>query len=214
MDDMIHRYLDGEIELDALPAELREEARRFEAAVGADRVRGRSRMPPDLEGRVMAAVHGASAQGPVEARPASGWASGWRQAMEWLLRPRPVRISPLAAMAGAVGAVLLFAVLPPRGQGGSGDAAVAGDLYVEFAFEAPDARSVAVAGDFTTWSPGVELQDPDGDGVWSGRVRLKPGVHKYMFVVDGSRWITDPRAGRWMDDGFGNQNAVLVVPGA
>lgn len=147
-------------------------------------------------------------------RPVPRRNSGWQRARELLLRPRTVRISPLAALATAAVVALLFVALPPWEQERGGEGVVTGDLYVEFVFEAPGARSVAVAGDFTTWSPGVELQDPDGDGVWSGRVRLEPGVHKYMFVVDGSRWITDPRAGRWVDDGFGNRNALLVVPGA
>lgn len=209
MDDLIHRYLDGEIELEALPPRLRAEARRFEAAVAADRARGGGRIPPGLEGRVMAAVVEEPGR-----RPAPRPDPFWRRAMEWLLRPRNVRVSPLAALAGAAAVALLIVGLPPWGQEPGGEGAVNGDLYVEFVFDAPGARSVAVAGDFTTWSPGVELQDPDGDGVWSGRVRLEPGVHKYMFVVDGSRWITDPRAGRWVDDGFGNRNALLVVPGA
>ncbi|MGH7480748.1 MAG: isoamylase early set domain-containing protein, partial [Longimicrobiales bacterium] len=90
--------------------------------------------------------------------------------------------------------------------------AASGDVYVQFMLEARDVRSVALAGDFTTWTPAVELQDPDGDGVWSGRVRLEPGVHQYMFVIDGTRWVTDPNAGRYVDDGFGNRNAVVVIP--
>ena len=32
-----------------------------------------------------------------------------------------------------------------------------------------------------------------------------------LFVVNGSRWVTDPRATRYSDDGFGNRNAVLAV---
>jgi hypothetical protein len=52
--------------------------------------------------------------------------------------------------------------------------------------------------------------------VWTGRVPLQPGVHQYMFVIDGTEWVTDPGAERWSDDGFGNRNAVLAVapPGA
>ena len=85
-------------------------------------------------------------------------------------------------------------------------------IYVQFMLEAPSAQSVAVAGDFNSWMPELVLTDPDGDGVWSGRVALKPGVHQYMFVIDGSQWLTDPGAGRYVDDGFGNRNAVLVIP--
>ena len=42
---------------------------------------------------------------------------------------------------------------------------------------------------------------------------LPAGQHEYMFVVDGERWVADPLAGRYVDDGFGagRQNAVLIV---
>jgi hypothetical protein len=36
-------------------------------------------------------------------------------------------------------------------------------------------------------------------------------MHQYMFVIDGSEWVTDPGAERWSDDGFGNRNAVVAV---
>jgi hypothetical protein len=32
-----------------------------------------------------------------------------------------------------------------------------------------------------------------------------------MFLIDGTEWLTDPRADRYRDDGFGNQNAILAV---
>jgi 1,4-alpha-glucan branching enzyme len=70
---------------------------------------------------------------------------------------------------------------------------------------------VAVTGDFDGWSASNVLADPDGDGVWTGRVPVRPGVHAYMFLVDGSSWVTDPRADRYAEDGFGNRNAILAV---
>ena len=47
--------------------------------------------------------------------------------------------------------------------------------------------------------------------VQTGFVALRPGSHKYMFIVDGERWVTDPGAERYVDDGFGMQNAVITV---
>ncbi len=44
-----------------------------------------------------------------------------------------------------------------------------------------------------------------------GRVSLQPGVHQYMFVIDGSDWITDPNAVSYQDDGFGQRNAVVAI---
>jgi len=84
-------------------------------------------------------------------------------------------------------------------------------VYVQFELKAPGARSVAVGGDFDDWSGASPLEDPDGDGIWTGRVAVRPGVYTYMFLVDGSDWVTDPEANRYTDDGFGNRNAVLAV---
>ncbi|NND83944.1 MAG: hypothetical protein HKN46_02225, partial [Acidimicrobiia bacterium] len=96
----------------------------------------------------------------------------------------------------------------PAGGGATGVEAV---VYVQFVLDAPGANSVAVAGDFSEWEPEYTLEDVDGDGVWTGRVPVRPGVHSYMFLIDGTEWQTDPRAERYSDDGFGNRNAVLAV---
>jgi hypothetical protein len=47
--------------------------------------------------------------------------------------------------------------------------------------------------------------------VWTGRVPVRPGLHAYMFLVDDTTWMTDPRAERYAEDGFGNRNAILAV---
>src|SRR5690606_32428185 len=89
--------------------------------------------------------------------------------------------------------------------------AESGAVYVQFVMSAPGARSVALAGDFNEWTPSVALEDPDGDGVWTGRVALEAGVHEYMFVIDGTEWRPDPNALSYTDDGFGRRNSVLAV---
>jgi 1,4-alpha-glucan branching enzyme len=71
---------------------------------------------------------------------------------------------------------------------------------------------VAIAGDFTDWAPNLGMDDSDGDGIWTVRVPMKPGVHEYMFLIDGTRWVTDPNAERYEQDGYGHSNAILAVP--
>ena len=72
------------------------------------------------------------------------------------------------------------------------------------------ARSVVVAGDFNEWrTDATPLVDDDGDGVFVGTVSLARGTYDYMFVVDGERWVPDPYASQYRDDGFGQHNAVL-----
>jgi len=155
--------------------------------------------PPWLETRVMAEI---------EALPEPGRLA---RLGTWLLAPRPLKVSPLLAGSAAVAALalLLFVRPPPSGilQGPQEDVVV----YVQFALEAPGAQSVAVAGDFDGWAGSHFLEDGNGDGVWTGRVPLQPGVHAYMFLIDGATWQTDPNAERYADDGFGNRNALLAV---
>jgi 1,4-alpha-glucan branching enzyme len=85
-------------------------------------------------------------------------------------------------------------------------------IYVQFVLADKGAKSVTVAGDFNDWNvDSTPLVDTDGDGVWTGLVALRPGQHKYMFVIDGQKWVTDPEAERYIDDGFGMRNAVVTV---
>jgi len=157
--------------------------------------------PAWLEERVMSEI---------EALPQEGVL---RRLWQWLSAPAPVRISPLAAGLVAASFALVLALPGPvrepttAAAGGPSTTVV----YVQFLLDAPAAQSVAVAGDFTDWAPDFPLEDVDGDGVWTGRVPIRPGVHSYMFLIDGSQWETDPNAERYQDDGFGNRNAVVAV---
>lgn len=186
------------------------EAQRAEAEAWDRLVEGLRRdvpgpAPPWLEERIMAEVRDLETS---------------RGRRSWLFRPRTLRASPAAL--GLAAAVVLVVTAGPwlltgtgRGSGGArAGPPVDAVVYVRFELEAPGARSVAVSGDFNEWDPTVHhLEDVDGNGVWTARVPVRPGIHEYMFVVDGDRWITDPRADRYTDDGFGNRNAVLALAG-
>lgn len=82
-----------------------------------------------------------------------------------------------------------------------------------FVYEAENGvRSVSVAGTFNDWNKDVALMRPDPDGrTWRLVKSLPPGRHLYKFVIDGTRWVVDPRARRSEDDGMGNVNSVLVL---
>jgi|GEM_PF-1095741 len=85
---------------------------------------------------------------------------------------------------------------------------------VQFSLKISDskAHSVAIAGDFNGWSPQSNLlEDPEGDGIWTGTLKLEPGRYEYMFVLDGEKWFPDPNALRYVKDGFGNKNAILEI---
>jgi len=85
---------------------------------------------------------------------------------------------------------------------------------VQFSLKINDskAHTVAIAGDFNGWNPQTNiLEDPEGDGIWTGTLKLEPGRYEYMFVLDGEKWFPDPNALRYVKDGFGNKNAILEI---
>ena len=85
---------------------------------------------------------------------------------------------------------------------------------VQFSLRIGDSEvhTVAIAGDFNDWNPQANLlEDPEGDGIWTGTLKLEPGRYEYMFVLDGEKWFPDPNALRYVKDGFGNKNAILEI---
>lgn len=140
-----------------------------------------------------------------------------RRLLRWLGRPREVTVHlrPVwtLALAGALAAVVL---LPSQLERISGPrtSLKATEGVAHFVGHFPGAHSVEVVGSFNDWRPGsLHLRDHNHNGVWDAAAVLPAGPHEYMFVVDGDRWVADPLAGRYVDDGFGagQENAVLIV---
>ena len=234
----LQRYLDGELGAEALPPELRQEAREWDALLADAAAVPRENAPPWLESRVMASLPPLPR---AAARPA------WARALAWVLRPQDVTLRPATLLLGAAALAAAVALWPRSAPPGaphadrvaagpqataSGGAPVAAAtpapsaaaatnvsapaeasvVYVQFTLTAPGARSVEVAGDFNGWQPQhAEMRDAEGDGVWSALIPLPAGVHKYMFVIDGRRWVSDPHAHRFVDDGFGGKNSLVAV---
>ena len=86
-------------------------------------------------------------------------------------------------------------------------------VTVRLMLAAPGAGSVSVVGDWNGWDPQRDrLRDPDGDGVWEIRLRLRRGQEaRYQFLVDGERWLDDPQAPLRVEDGFGGTSSVLQI---
>ncbi|ADW21717.1 alpha-amylase family glycosyl hydrolase [Thermus scotoductus] len=83
-----------------------------------------------------------------------------------------------------------------------------------------EVRSVSLRGSFNSWG---ETPMQKEDGSWAVTVDLDPGEHQYKFFING-QWprdmcndptfgtpMVDPKAAGCVDDGFGGQNAVIVV---
>ncbi len=200
MRNELQRYLDGELSKDALPPELAAEAERWDAVLDEAAELSGETAPPWLETAVMARL-----ERPVPA---------FRRALDWLLRPATVQVRPAVALAAAALVALGVTLWPsaPDAPGVAATQASSDVVFVQFVYAGEATGSVGVAGDFNGWdSDRYRLTDPDGDGVWTGQFPVPAGVHKYMFVVDDEEWVTDPRAARYVDDGFGNRNAILSV---
>lgn len=168
----------------------------------------------------------------ISGRPRSFWSrlfgsadGGALDGAAWL---RPGLAGALALAALAVAATLLFVRLESRAPGGrpatelatrqdtSSGATGADNVSIEFithrfVLQAPAAQKVCLVGDFNQWKLCEVPMTKDADGHWVADVRLPRGRHQYMFVVDDQEWQTDPRADVRVDDGFGNQNAVVFL---
>lgn len=200
IDPRLQEALDGERDPGELPADLREAYDRLIEA--AHLISATPQL--SVATRVMAEIR----------HTAPVYHDGSvRRAVRWLGRPRAVtvRLRPVWTLALAAG--LTAILLLPSGPTNAPRPGVA-EGVANFVGHFPGARSVEVVGSFNDWSQGtLHLNDDDGDGVWHGAVVLPAGQHEYMFVVDGERWVPDPLAGRYVDDGFGagQQNSVLIV---
>lgn len=193
IDPQVHRVLDGELPRESLTPAQRQQLLALERAAA---LLGDVR-PASVAARVMAEVR----------RPAP---SRGRRLTGWLTSRHAVTISVRPVWSLAVAAALAaLAIIPSREPG---PILGAKEGIAQFVGRFPGARSVEVVGSFTDWRSGAAmLRDADHDGVWRGTLVLPVGEHEYMFVVDGERWVTDPLAGRYVDDGFGRQNGLLIV---
>jgi hypothetical protein len=162
--------------------------------------------------RVMERIRRDAAERP-PVRRSTPWSRATRQSIVGLT---------LAAGIGGVSA--LSAIVPPGGgrAAGSIGAAALGDTVastlrdtlrlVRLMFDAPEARRVAVAGDFNGWSEhATPLVRDASTRQWSVTLALHAGDHRYAFVVDDTRWVPDPRANRAARAADGRTYSMLTV---
>jgi len=146
----------------------------------------------------------------------------------WLASPRSVVLSPVASIAMAAGLVGIGVILgnayhrDDRAPIEQRRAVAAvpqlpdsvAPRVVKFVLIAPQAKRVTLVGDFNGWNQNANAAVRGADGSWTTFVPLTPGRHVYSFVIDGKHFVTDPAAPIAPDDGFGQQNSVVLVKGA
>lgn len=146
--------------------------------------------------------------------------------LSWAVRPRVLRLSPVAGLAAAAGIAIAALALGRAGvepapqvaeatsAAPAAPAAAAVDTIklVQFMLVAPNASSVSVVGDFNNWDPAATpLREAADAGVWTITVPLAAGRHQYVFMVNGTRWTPDPAAPLAVEDSFGMPNSVITV---
>jgi anti-sigma factor RsiW len=211
--EILHKYLDGDMTeaekeafLRRLSSEplLRKEFDGLQAALRMVAESPRPAVPPGFTANVMKQL------------PPRTLPLGERLRI-FLFAGRTLRWNMATALATAFLLVVSVTMVSRHSVAPSGPAAVLRQAAQESAVTvhlnlyAPQARKVAVAGDFNKWQVDANTMNEQEGGVWTIEVKLKPGVYSYMFVVDGKAWVTDPDAETYQDDGFGNKNAVVRV---
>jgi alpha-amylase/alpha-mannosidase (GH57 family) len=114
----------------------------------------------------------------------------------------------------ATAAVLAAALLLPGVSHGAASVPVKVDGGVLFSYDAPDAKTVSLAGEFNGWSTTANpMSDDDGDGVWKTVIELQSGrSYEYKYVIDGGVvWHEDPLNPNKVDDEHGGYNSVISI---
>jgi hypothetical protein len=86
----------------------------------------------------------------------------------------------------------------------------AGLRPTEFRLNAPSARTVNLAAEFTEWETAAIPLARSDDGTWRISLPLAPGRYAYRFLVDGN-WRDDPHCSERVPNPFGTANSVIVV---
>ncbi len=209
--DIIHKILDDEAGVE----EREELARRVEADPRLrDEFDGLSRAVRMLKESERREPPGFFTVGVMKKLPARKPSAAAR-VREFFLGSRVLRWNMATALAMAVvliAALAVFMRLPRQAvqEAMKAPPQTESVVTVRLTFRAPEAHSVAVAGDFNKWRTNAD-EMKKSDGEWNIELKLKPGEYSYSFIVDGKSWVPDPGAEMYRDDGFGSRNAVLRV---
>jgi len=183
--------------IDTCPA-CRLHYRQWSAIVGSLETSAAHVAPPGLGEAIIARVRDREAKG-VRALPG--------------IRPA-LRALPAGVGIAVVVLLVLIGLLPDRGPVGPSEGtgnSTRVSHEVHFVLRAPEARSVAVAGDFNGWHTGKDSLQLTEDGQWEITMSLDAGAYQYQFVINGSLWQPDPDNPVLVADGFGGYNSCIEL---
>lgn len=81
-----------------------------------------------------------------------------------------------------------------------------------FVIYMPEAEKVEVAGTFTNWNR-IKMHKLQNTGYWDIEVDITEGEHRYSFIVDETKEISDPTVAQRENNDFGGQNSIIKISG-
>lgn len=153
--------------------------------------------------------------------PSQEWRSRVLGATATAKRPSASRSRMWLAAAGLagmfVGGASVYVAMKPDRAEVIADAASpksSREVRVRFTYQAPEAATVTIVGDFNRWDPAAIPMRRSSDGkTWEIEIPLTPGRYAYAFYVDGAL-ARDPDAPQVRDNDFGTPNSVVMVRGS
>lgn len=176
----------------------------------AEPLREAERVEPAFEARLLAAVRAATDRGEV------AWAhrSLLHRRLGWLTKPRRLMLSPLGALALAAGFAAVVAASTLAIANERAARPFSEHQLVQFAIAAPQAKAVALVGDFNAWNAStIPMTKGAVDGLWMATVPLAAGSYQYAFVLDGATWTADPASALTLEDEFGTPSSLIRIQG-
>lgn len=76
----------------------------------------------------------------------------------------------------------------------------------------PEADRMEITGTFTGWKR-IAMVQSGNSGYWEISLPLPPMEHRYTYVIDGERTLSDPTVPNREKDDFGGENSILAAGG-
>ena len=75
---------------------------------------------------------------------------------------------------------------------------------------APEAKSVAVVGEFNDWNLDNAVPMKKSKGVFKAMVELETGKeYQFRYIADNENWINDSEADKYVSTPYGVENCVV-----
>ena len=77
---------------------------------------------------------------------------------------------------------------------------------------APEARKIAVVGDFNSWNKNADMMTRQKDGSFSLTLELTSNrEYRFKYLIDGTQWENDWCADKYVRNEFGGEDSVIQV---